>query len=196
MRSGKVVVGGVILAHLLAGVLAAETAGDPAAGKALAGQCRTCHGLDGMARIPIAPHIGGEPEGYLVRQLAAFRSGERTNEMMSVVAKSLTDQGIADLAAWYAAQLPTAGLPPGRAEADAPQACVACHGADGIAQIEDGPNLAGENVMYIDTQLKAFRSGKRVHEIMSEVARDLNDDDIRALAAWYAATTLKLAPPP
>jgi cytochrome c553 len=186
-------VGGVILAHLPA---AAEVAGDPAAGKTLAGQCRTCHGLDGIARIPIAPHIAGEPAGYLARQLAAFRSGEREHEMMTVVARGLTDQGIADLAAWYAAQLPTAGLPPGKSEADAPEACVGCHGADGLALIEDAPNLSGENVIYVDTQLKAFRSGKRVHEVMTEVARDLTDDDIRALAQWYASTTLEVVPPP
>ncbi|QYK42632.1 MAG: c-type cytochrome [Paracoccaceae bacterium] len=196
MRRLAHLVGGVVLAHLaaLAG-LAEVPAGDPAAGRVLAGQCRTCHGLDGMARIPIAPHIGGEPAGYLSRQLAAFRSGAREHEMMSVVAKGLTDEAIGNLAAWYAAQVPTAGLPAGRTEADAPEACTACHGADGMATMEDAPNLAGENVMYIDTQLKAFRSGKRVHDIMTGIAADLSDDDIRALAAWYAGTTLTLAPP-
>ena len=59
-----------------------------------------------------------------------------------------------------------ATLGPGQDPANAPEACIACHGADGIAQIEDAPNLAGETVMYIDTQLKAFRSGKRKHPIL------------------------------
>ena len=72
--------------------LAQEAAGDPEAGHQVAGMCQTCHGLDGYAQIPVAPHIGGESGAYLVEQLLAFRSGERENEMMSVVAKNLTDE--------------------------------------------------------------------------------------------------------
>ncbi len=112
-----------------------------------------------MQRFRIAPHIGGEPETYIASQLHAFREGTRTHEMMSVVAKSLSDQQIADLAAWYSAHVPTATL---TADAEgAPEVCVACHGANGIGVAEDVPNLAGETNIYIDTQLKAFRGGKR-----------------------------------
>ena len=76
-------------------------AGDPAAGKKKAGMCRTCHGLDGVARIPIAPHIAGESEIYLATQLKAFRSGKREHEIMSVIAKDLSDEDISNLSAWY-----------------------------------------------------------------------------------------------
>lgn len=78
-------------------------AGDPAAGRAKARQCSTCHGIDGIAKIPTAPHIAGESEIYLQSQLKAFRSGKREHEIMSVIAKNLTDEDIADLSAWYAA---------------------------------------------------------------------------------------------
>jgi len=77
-------------------------AGDPAAGREKARACATCHGIDGLAKMPIAPHLAGESEIYIQTQLRAFRSGKRTHEMMSVVAKGLTDEDIADLAAWYA----------------------------------------------------------------------------------------------
>lgn len=77
-------------------------AADPAQGRKLARQCQTCHGIDGVAKIPIAPNLAGESQIYLETQLKAFRSGKREHEMMSVVAKSLTDQQISDLAAWYA----------------------------------------------------------------------------------------------
>lgn len=190
------------IAVLLGGVFLAQKGfaempvGDPAAGKIAAGQCRTCHGINGFARIPIAPHIGGEPVSYLQRQLAAFRDGTRAHEMMTVVAAGLDDQAIADLAAWYASQSITVALAPGQGEDAAPQDCVACHGADGVALIDDAPNLAGENLIYIDTQLKAFRTGKRVHEIMSPIAAELTDDDIRAAAAWYESVTLEIAPAP
>ncbi|KAB2874134.1 MAG: cytochrome c [Bauldia sp.] len=63
--------------------------------------CRTCHGIDGVAWIPIAPHIAGESSVYLQTQLKAFRSGKRQHEIMSVIAKQLSDEDIANLAAWY-----------------------------------------------------------------------------------------------
>ena len=185
---------------ILGGLLSAGTAlagefpvGDPVAGKVIAGQCRTCHGIDGYARIPIAPHIGGEPASYLRNQLTAFRDGTRTHEMMSVVAKTLTDQQIDDVAAWYAYPIATATLtadPSG-----APEACTACHGVDGIAVIEDAPNLSGETNIYIDTQLKAFRLGKRTHEVMSAVAADMTDTEIRAVADWYGNVKLEITVP-
>lgn len=86
-------------------------AADAAAGREKARQCRTCHGLDGIARIPIAPHIAGESRIYLETQLKAFRSGKRQHEIMSVIAKDLSDTDIADLAAWYASIEITATMP-------------------------------------------------------------------------------------
>lgn len=74
-------------------------------------QCQTCHGLDGLAKIPDAPNIAGSPEPYLVRQLGAFRTGERKNEMMSIVAQQLSEKDIADLAAYYSAIEVTVTLP-------------------------------------------------------------------------------------
>ena len=75
--------------------------GDPAAGRQKARQCSTCHGVDGLAKIPIAPHIAGENFTYLKSQLQNFRSGRREHEIMTVVASTLSDEDIDDLAAWY-----------------------------------------------------------------------------------------------
>ena len=74
---------------------------DPVAGKAKAGMCATCHGPLGLSQLPNAPHLAGQPAIYLVEQLKNYRSGKRQNEVMSVIAKPLTDQEIDDLAAWY-----------------------------------------------------------------------------------------------
>lgn len=166
----------------------AEIMGDRDAGRKISGQCRTCHGADGFATIPIAPHIGGEPESYLRAQLTAFRDGTREHEMMTIVAANLSDQQIADLAAWYGGHAARAELIADAA--GAPELCVACHGADGMHLAEDVPNLAGETNIYIDTQLKAFRSGQRTHDVMSAVAADLTNEEIRAYADWYAAVKL------
>lgn len=99
--------------YIAACVLAATPAlsADPAEGRKKAGQCQVCHGIDGIARIPIAPHLAGESKIYLETQLKAFRSGKRSHEMMSVVAQGLTDEDISDLSAWYASIRITATLP-------------------------------------------------------------------------------------
>ena len=190
MRQGLIVLlGGLALAG------GEAVAQDAAAGRKVAGMCQTCHGMDGYAAMPIAPHIGGEPAAYLEAQLRAFQSRARENEMMTIVAAGLTDAQIADVSAWYAGHAVTATLPEGVSEDDAPELCAGCHGADGLSLAPDVPNLAGEANIYVDTQLKAFRSGQRTHAVMSEIAAGLSDEEIRAVADWYAAITLEIAPP-
>jgi len=93
-----------LLAALLGlGALSIAEAGaaDAKAGKAKSQACSVCHGATGISTLPDAPNLAGQPEIYLANQLRAFRSGERRHEVMSVVAKSLSDDDIADLAAWF-----------------------------------------------------------------------------------------------
>jgi cytochrome c553 len=87
-------------------------AGDAKAGRQKALQCQTCHGLDGMAKLPEAPNLAGQNETYLVKALKDFRSGARKNEMMSLVIANLKEADIADLAAYYAEIPVTVGTPP------------------------------------------------------------------------------------
>lgn len=92
-------------AILIAGALGLFATGalaaDPAAGRKVAARCQACHGIDGLAKLPIAPNLAGESAGYLSTQLKAFKDGKRENAMMTVVVKDLTDEQIADVAAWY-----------------------------------------------------------------------------------------------
>ncbi|SOE99690.1 Cytochrome c553 [Burkholderia sp. OK233] len=76
-------------------------AADLAAGKMRSAQCAACHGSNGHAVVPETPNLAGQDEDYLFAQLKAFRSGERKNETMSVIAKPLTDAEIANLVAYY-----------------------------------------------------------------------------------------------
>jgi cytochrome c553 len=92
-----------VLAVLPPAIAAPVAAGDAAAGRRKALQCQTCHGLDGLSRLPQAPHLAGQPEFYLRKSLDDFRKGIRTNEMMTLVVQSLSDEDAADLAAYYAA---------------------------------------------------------------------------------------------
>jgi cytochrome c553 len=79
------------------------SAGDVKAGRAKALMCQACHGLDGLSKVPDAPSIAGQTEPYVVAQLQAYKSGARKNEAMSVVAPSLSDTDIEDLAAYFSA---------------------------------------------------------------------------------------------
>ncbi len=85
-----------------AATLPASAAGNAEAGKKKAGQCQTCHGMDGMSKLPEAPHLAGQNPIYLVRALNDYKSGARKNEMMSVIIEQLTPEDINDLAAYYA----------------------------------------------------------------------------------------------
>ena len=92
------------LALCLAAHTRAHAQGDVKAGREKAADiCAVCHGLDGLSKVPEAPNLAGQPENYLVAQLAAFKAGERQNEMMSIVIKDLSQTDIENLAAYYSA---------------------------------------------------------------------------------------------
>ena len=99
---------GIVLAPLAVCVAGAS---DPGAGREKATQCRTCHGIDGIGKMPNVPNLAGQNELYLQKQLQAFRSGERQAPQMSVIAAGLSDADIADLAAWYASIEITVEMP-------------------------------------------------------------------------------------
>jgi cytochrome c553 len=75
------------------------------------------------------------------------------------------------------------------------EACVQCHGANGISVLPNAPNLAGQPEFYLSEQLRQFRSGRRLSEVMAVIAKPLSDRDIDDLAAWYAAIAVEATPP-
>jgi cytochrome c553 len=93
---------------LASGVAVASLAGPVAAADAQAGRqkvaglCQACHGMDGLSKNPEAPNLAGQIQNYLAKSLNEYRSGERRNESMNIVAKELTDEEIANLSAYYA----------------------------------------------------------------------------------------------
>ena len=93
----------IAVAVLLLATAAPSPAGDVAAGRRKALACQACHGLDGLSKLPDAPHLAGQPERYLVKSLDEYRKGVRKNELMTLVVKDLSDQDIADLASYYGA---------------------------------------------------------------------------------------------
>jgi cytochrome c553 len=86
----------------VAAAAGAATAADLNAGKTKSAACAVCHGPQGLSTLPNAPNLAGQPQIYLSEQLKNYRSGKRTHEVMSVIAKPLSDTEIDDLASWYA----------------------------------------------------------------------------------------------
>jgi cytochrome c553 len=107
---------GLLGAGFAVGVLLAAgagVAGNIKAGRDKAQKCEVCHGLDGQAKIAEAPNLAGQNEQYLIKQIEAFKSGQRNNEQMTLVVPSLSQADIEDLAAYYAAIEVTIGKIPG-----------------------------------------------------------------------------------
>lgn len=86
--------------------LLAQPIGDPAAGAEKAQACFACHGEDGNSQNPAWPKIGGQYADYLLQALKAYKSGARQNPIMAGQVANLSEQDMADLAAYFAAQEP------------------------------------------------------------------------------------------
>jgi cytochrome c553 len=177
----------------LAGVVA-KVEGDAAEGrKKHAAACASCHGDRGVSPNDTWPNLAGQHGAYLVRMLAAYKSGAQKDVMMSPVAQTLTDADIQNLATFYASlkcdgkagdtRLGDAAV--GKTLAD--RNCAACHGPTGIAPNPAWPSVAGQKPVYLVNTLKAFRAGLRKDPMMAGVVRGLSDTDIANLAAYYAA---------
>lgn len=93
-----------VLAISLVASNAVFAGGDAEAGKAASATCAACHGADGNSTIPTNPKLAGQYESYIAQALKDYRSGARKNAIMSGFASALSDQQIADLAAYFSAQ--------------------------------------------------------------------------------------------
>jgi cytochrome c553 len=92
----------VLSITLAMSVWGAALAGDAAAGKAKSVTCIGCHGANGISAVPLYPNLAGQKEQYLISSMKAYRDGQRNNPIMSPMAKPLSDEDIANLAAYYA----------------------------------------------------------------------------------------------
>lgn len=170
---------------------AANADGDAANGQKLFETCRGCHSVPTYTNaFPNyhVPKIAGQHAGRVVAALTAYRSGERGHPTMHAQAASLTDQDIKDLGAYLAA---AGGKPHGTAPAgSAPEkaaVCAACHGADGNSPSPEFPILAGQHRDYLLQALHQYQAGSRSNPIMAPQAKALTEQELRELAAWFAA---------
>ncbi|MCK6372083.1 MAG: cytochrome c4 [Gammaproteobacteria bacterium] len=194
------VLGTLLGTAFLAAAPAAQAGGSAEAGQTKALVCTACHGPNGNSVNPEWPSLAGQNATYLVRTLNAFKSGERSNPLMTAQAMALTDEDIADIAAYYATQTPQHGTANPDLSADGERlyrggnketgisACIACHGPTGRGNAPAGyPALAGQHAPYSAAQLKAYRSGQRssdLNQMMRNTTARLTDAEIDAVASF------------
>jgi cytochrome c553 len=165
--------------------------------------CSSCHGRYGRSTSPTFPNLAGQQKEYLVAQLKAFRDKSRADPhaktYMFGMAARLDDSLIEGLADYFAKQRPaeptsgvTTDIEAGRkifedgvTQRDVP-ACSACHGAkaEGAGAF---PRLASQHPEYLINQLNAFQSKSRNNDLMHDNSKNLTQDDIREVAAFFGA---------
>ena len=165
--------------------------------------CAQCHAFNGASDGSGAfPRIAGQSLYYLSKQMRDFTSDVRVNAVMSPIAKALTPGDIADVVAYYAGVnapfLPLRNSDPALIKrgkelakvgsaSNGIQACDNCHGPSGAGEPPAIPYLAGQYATYIVFELRMWQRGfrKSSPESMAGVARQLNDQEIAAVSAYY-----------
>jgi cytochrome c553 len=180
-----------------------QAAGNAEEGKKNSAVCAGCHGAEGNSPInPLWPKLAGQHPQYIMKQLKDFKAKEpkRSDPMMSPMAAPLTEQGMADLAAYFSSQTLQSGVAAadkveagerlyraGNAETGV-AACMACHGPSGAGNPQANfPAIAGQHAAYIEKALKDFRDGNRTNDtsmMMQGVVERMTDEEMAEVAQY------------
>ncbi|MDH4870733.1 c-type cytochrome [Pseudomonas sp. BN515] len=179
----------------------AHAAGDAKAGQAKAAVCGACHGPDGNSAAPNFPKLAGQGERYLLKQMKDIKAGNRTVLEMTGLLTNVSDQDMADIAAYFSSQKGSVGAADpkvvargealfrgGKLDQGMP-ACTGCHAPDGSGNPTAGfPHLGGQHAQYVAKQLTDFREGNRTNDgdtmVMRGIAAKLSNKDIEAVSSY------------
>ena len=171
--------------------------GDAARGAVLAETCTGCHGIAGSHNAYpsyLVPKLGGQNADYIEVALQGYRRGTRSHATMQAQASSLSDQDIADVAAYFSSLEGEAEV--GKSSASALEvdegkrkavACLQCHGEAGIAAATQWPNLAGQHFSYLEQAIRQYQTGQRADLLMAPLVANLDAAAVSELAAYFSA---------
>jgi cytochrome c553 len=177
--------------------------GDPVAGKVKSQLCQGCHGEDGNSLSTLVPKLAGQNSEYISKQIHNFQAGTRTHAIMNDLAMTVSDDGLVDIAAYFAGLNKmkgdgSAGNQIGKdlfINGDAHRmiiACVNCHGANGKG-LEPNPSMipviGGQHKDYLSRQLVNFRKGDRSNSpdgVMNKITKSLTDAELESLAKYIS----------
>jgi cytochrome c553 len=184
---------------------AQDIQGDAARGAKINDSCIGCHGIVGyQASFPEVyrvPAISGQNAKYIVAALQAYKKGDRKHPTMRAIAGALSDQDMADLAAYYAthggapapAQAAVPAPPPDVAALLTKGACASCHGAQFNKPIDGSyPKIAGQYADYLYAALRSYKvEGNaqvgRNNAIMAAQAKQFSNKELKAIAQYLAS---------
>jgi cytochrome c553 len=163
------------------------------AGAAKSDSCAHCHGTDGNSTSSAYPSLAGQTREYIYRQIKAFKEGSRKNSMMSPAVVVLSDQDMQDLAEYFSGQTlvrssaktDPATIELGRKISSEAQ-CVACHQPN-FKGLNEFPRVSRQKYPYLVKQLKDFRDGTRISDVMGPTVKNLTDEQIEALAQYLTS---------
>jgi cytochrome c553 len=176
--------------------------GDAQRGQALAYTCNGCHAIPNYKNVyPTysVPKLHGQRPQYLVAALKAYKSGERSHGTMHSQAASMSEQDMADVAAYLAGAevlVESKNDVPADKRPKASEVCLACHGTNGVGITADYPTISGQHRDYLVRALTDYQKGGRKNPVMAGMAANLTREDIEALATFYAGQkpALKVVP--
>ena len=197
----------VAVSFVTVAVHAQDLKGDAKVGETKNAMCIGCHGIKGyQASFPEVykvPMISGQGAKYIASALNAYKKGERKHPTMRGIAEALSDQDIADLAAYYSTsgvvagvELPAKPMKEPSAEVQAllgKANCVSCHGANFSKPIDPSyPKLAGQHADYLLVALKSYKVENnpkvgRGNVIMASMAKQYTNAELKALAAYISS---------
>jgi cytochrome c553 len=186
---------------------AEDAKGDAAAGKSKIAMCIGCHGIVGyQASFPEVykvPKISGQGAKYIVSALNAYKKGDRKHPSMRGIADSLSDQDMADVAAYYSAHgvvegatLPAKPSKEPSAQVDAllkKGGCVACHGDNFAKPIDPAyPKIAGQHADYLFVALKAYKTENnpqigRSNGVMAGMAKQFSNNELKEISKYVSS---------
>ena len=188
------------------GAMAQDVKGDIKKGEGKIAMCIGCHGIVGyqasFPEIHKVPMISGQGAQYIVSALNAYKKGERKHPTMRGVAATLSDQDMADVAAYYEAHgkiqgaVPLADAPSANgvaAELVAKGACVSCHGGSfSKPLVPTYPKIAGQHADYLYVALKAYKTENnpqvgRANGVMGGIAKQFSNAELKALANYVSS---------
>ena len=171
------------------------------------GACFRCHGIDGAGDSTAGfPRLTDQTFNYLYESLQAYASGERPSPIMQPIAQSLSEAEMRDVSAYYASLADAPYPPPSSVDPEVLQmgamlsaigspdegiqACVNCHGPEGVGLPPTYPFIGGQNAAYLEQQLLLFKSGERKGDefgLMRYIASLMSDEQITAAANYFAS---------
>jgi cytochrome c553 len=187
---------------------AQDIQGDAKAGQTKNAMCSGCHAIPGyQASFPEVykvPKISGQSAKYIVSSLNAYKKGDRKHPSMRGIAETLTEQDIADLAAYYStsgvvADAKPLAEKPSKEANDEVQAllakanCSSCHGANFSKPIDPSyPKLAGQHADYLLVALKSYKIEKnakigRNNVIMASMAKQYTSAELKQIANYLSS---------